>query len=53
MTPSGSVGSEKDVDIRDLLFGVVERDAAMTHIDRITGRNFPIAGTNSSDGGAE
>src|SRR5262245_61221019 len=68
ITPSGSVGSGKDFDIRDLLFGVVEplwvvepRCCDDTHglawasvtIDRSAGRTFQIAYTYSSDSGAE
>src|ERR1700751_2361980 len=62
ITPSGSVGSGKDFDIRDLLFGVVEpRCCDDTHgwawasaaIDRSAGQNFQIASTYSSDSGAE
>src|SRR5215472_7264710 len=50
ITPSGSVGSGKNLDIRDLLFGIVEpRCCDDTHdlawasvaIDRSAGRNFP------------
>src|SRR5215472_14651728 len=62
ITPSGSVGSGKDSDIRDLLFGVVEpRCCDDTHglawasvaIDRSTRRILQIACTYSSDDGAE
>src|SRR5205823_3349365 len=57
ITPSGSVGSGNDFDIRDLLFRVLNRDAAMEltawlgpqwPLIAARDENFPIACTYSS-----
>src|SRR5215831_4345753 len=62
ITPSGSVGSGKDFDIRISFSGLLNRDAAMTHTIWL-GRQWPlfaapdelfqIARKYSSDSGAE
>src|SRR3954471_4799830 len=40
ITPSGFIGSGKDFDMRNLLFGLLNRDAAMTHAVWL-GRQWP------------